>query len=154
MERQILSAVVGAAVAGLLIFFLGNGASPSPAPLSTAELDQLASQLAAHRTLQSAFAPLTLQVVAKPQEEAWIQGVGADGRPRPGPADDIKPLASSENSVCFLTDMEIQHVSDAGDQLACRVSVDEFTGFWEVHAIQGENTDASVRCNASCVTWQ
>lgn len=55
--------------------------------------------------------------------------------------------------MCFLTDMEIQHVSDATDQLACRVTVDEFTGFWELHAIQGEGTDASVRCNAMCLSW-
>jgi hypothetical protein len=125
-------------------------AAPSLASLPQADLDQLVARLAAR---QSPLSNIQLQVTPKPQEEAWVQGVGADGSPRPGPADDIKPLAKAENSVCFLTDIEIQHVSDPGDQLACRVSVDEFTGFWEVHAIQGEGTDASVRCNASCLSW-
>jgi hypothetical protein len=49
--------------------------------------------------------------------------------------------------------MEVQHISDPSDQLACRVTVDEFTGYWELHATQGDGTDASVRCNAMCLSW-
>lgn len=154
MAKQVLLAIASAVIASLLTLYLTQPSTPSLADLPQTELDQLAAKLSTHATLQGAFSPVKLQVVAKAQEEAWLQGVGADGRPRPGPGDDIKPLASAENAVCFLTDMEIQHVSDAADQVACRVIVDEFTGFWEVHAIQGENTDASIRCNASCISWQ
>jgi len=53
--------------------------------------------------------------------------------------------------VCFLTEVEFKGMNEANDLLACRVSVDEFTGFWEVHAVQGDGTDASLRCNASCL---
>jgi hypothetical protein len=154
MARQVMLGVIIAVVASLLTAYL----SRTPAPfvvsaLPQTDLDQLAERLAAHPALQSSSTTLKLQVTPKPEEEAWIVGLGADGTPRPGPADDIKPLVKAGNSVCFLTDIEVQHVSDPTDQLACRVSVDEFTGFWEVHAIQGEGTDASVRCNASCLSW-
>jgi hypothetical protein len=151
MLRQLALAAIVAAVTSLVTLQL---AAPGTGPAAAgAELDGLATALVGHPALQSAFAPVQLNTTAKPEIEAWLAGVGADGLPRPGPGDDIKSLAPADKAVCFLTDIEIQHVSDPSDQLACRVAIDEFTGYWEVHAIQGEGTDASVRCNAMCLTW-
>ena len=154
MIRQLVLAAVVAAATSVLTLQLSQSKSSEPAPVAGPELDQLATQLAAHPSLQLAFSPLKLNVTQKTDEDAWLAGIGADGKPRPGPADDIKSLAPADKSVCFLTDMEIQHISDPSDQLACRVAVDEFTGYWQLHAIQGDGTDASVRCNAVCLTWQ
>jgi len=147
MLKQIVLTVLVAVVASYATVRVTN-ASRGLAP---ATVDQLADQLAQHGALQLQFKPKTVLFTAESEEDAWLLGRGNDGLPRPGPADDFKSLVKAENSVCFLTAVEFMGMNDTNDQLACRVSVDEFTGFWEVHAVQGESTDASVRCNASCL---
>jgi hypothetical protein len=153
MIRQLIVAAIVAAVTSVLTLQFIKPESPAATALAGPELDNLAAQLATHPSLQLAYSPLKLNVTQKHSEDAWLAGLGADGKPRPGPADDLKSLAPAENTVCFLTDMEVQHISDPSDQLACRVTVDEFTGYWELHATQGDGTDASVRCNAMCLSW-
>jgi|GEM_PF-942500 hypothetical protein len=153
MIRQLVVAAIVAAVTSVLTLQFIKPESPAATALAGPELDNLAAQLATHPSLQLAYSPLKLNVTQKHSEDAWLAGLGADGKPRPGPADDLKSLAPAENTVCFLTDMEVQHISDPSDQLACRVTVDEFTGYWELHATQGDGTDASVRCNAMCLSW-
>jgi len=148
MWRQVLVTIAVATATSLLASRLTD----QPANEGAAELDLLAGQLATHPALQARFTPPALEISIPPEEDAWLDGVGADGRPRPGPADDVKPLVSSDNAVCFLTEVDVRGFSDAGDQLSCRVSIDEFTGFWELHAVQGDGTDASVRCNAQCLS--
>jgi hypothetical protein len=149
MIRQlVLAAVVALLTTLVTLQFAGNEASTQVSAAAGSDVVP-----AAQSTQQAALAKPGFVVTPKYSEDAWLAGIGADGKPRPGPADDLKSLAPAENTVCFLTDMEIQHVSDPGDQLACRVTVDEFTGFWELHAIQGDGTDASVRCNAMCLSW-
>jgi len=153
MIRQLIVAAIVAAVTSVVTLQFIKPESPAATALAGPELDNLAAQLATHPSLQLAYSPLKLNVTQKHSEDAWLAGLGADGKPRPGPADDLKSLAPAENTVCFLTDMEVQHISDPSDQLACRVTVDEFTGYWELHATQGDGTDASVRCNAMCLSW-
>jgi hypothetical protein len=153
MIRQLVVAAIVAAVTSVVTLQFIKPESPAATALAGPELDNLAAQLATHPSLQMAYSPLKLNVTQKHSEDAWLAGLGADGKPRPGPADDLKSLAPAENTVCFLTDMEVQHISDPSDQLACRVTVDEFTGYWELHATQGDGTDASVRCNAMCLSW-
>lgn len=145
MMKDVLLTVLVATVASYATVRITDATS-QPAP---AVADQLAGHLAQHEASQ--FKPVNLSFTAESEEDAWLLGMGTDGLPRPGPADDVKSLVAAEGSVCFLTDVEFMGMNDANDQLACRVSVDEFTGFWEVHAIQGDGTDASVRCNASCL---
>ena len=153
MIRQLVVAAIVAAVTSVVTLQFIKPESPAATALAGPELDNLAAQLATHPSLQLAYSPLKLNVTQKHSEDAWLAGLGADGKPRPGPADDLKSLAPAETTVCFLTDMEVQHISDPSDQLACRVTVDEFTGYWELHATQGDGTDASVRCNAVCLSW-
>jgi len=129
MIRQLVVAAIVAAVTSVLTLQFIKPESPAATALAGPELDNLAAQLATHPSLQLAYSPLKLNVTQKHSEDAWLAGLGADGKPRPGPADDLKSLAPAENTVCFLTDMEVQHISDPSDQLACRVTVDEFTGY-------------------------
>jgi len=147
MIKQALITVV---IAGLTSFATLQMAGSSGA-LEPAQIDSIATSVADHPALQARFTSQTVVVSGESEEDAWLLGVGNDGRPRPGPADDFKSLVEAENAVCFLTEVEFKGMNEANDLLACRVSVDEFTGFWEVHAVQGDGTDASLRCNASCL---
>jgi hypothetical protein len=150
MIKQVLLSVVAAVVASIATLQLSNPAGE----LAPAEVDKLAEQLAQHGALQTQFKTSSILFTPESEEDAWLLGMGNDGLPRPGPADDFKSLVKAENAVCFLTEVEFMGMNEASDQLACRVSVDEFTGFWEVHAVQGDGTDASVRCNASCLVLE
>lgn len=147
MLKRMLLTVLVAVVASYATVLVTNSSSD----LAPDTVDKLAEQLAQHEALQVQFKPTTVLFTPESEEDAWLLGMGADGLPRPGPADDVKALVKAEGAVCFLTDVEFMGMNDTTDQLACRVSVDEFTGFWEVHAVQGDGTDASVRCNASCL---
>ena len=87
-------------------------------------------------------------------QDAWLRGTNRDGSLRPGPADDQKPLADASNSLCFLTKVEIEGMDGPEDVATCSIQVDEFTNWWQVHATQGEGTDASISCNARCIVWE
>ena len=99
-------------------------------------------------------APITLSFTEELGQDAWLRGINRDGSSRPGPADDEKPLVDASNSFCFLTKVEIQGMDGAEDTASCAISIDEFTNWWQVHATQGDGTDASVACNARCVVWE
>jgi hypothetical protein len=150
MMRQVLSGIVVAAVASFVTLQI---ARPS-GELDPAQLDRLANRLADHAALRSAFAPKALGYTEESEEDAWLAGTAQDGSPRPGPADDEKQLADAAKAACYLTKVEFQGMNDLNDQTACRIAIDEFTGWWTLHAVQGDGTDASVRCNARCVEWK
>lgn len=146
IKELLLTVLVASAASYATVQFAGGAREMDPATL-----DNLAGQLAQHEALRIESKPAGVRFTAESEEDAWLMGMGTDGLPRPGPADDVKSLVEAKDSVCFITEVEFMGMNDASDQLACRVSVDEFTGFWEVHAVQGDGTDASVRCNASCL---
>ena len=98
--------------------------------------------------------PRVLTFIGESDQDAWLSGTNRDGSPRPGPADDQKPLTDASNSLCFLTKVQIEGMNGPEDMAACSIAVDEFTNWWQVHAIQGDGTDASVSCNARCVVWE
>jgi hypothetical protein len=146
IKDLLLTMLVASGASYVTVQFAGGARELDPVAL-----DSLAGQLAQHEAFSIESTPPGIRFTAESEEDAWLMGMGTDGLPRPGPADDVKSLVEAENSVCFITEVEFMGMNDASDQLACRVSVDEFTGFWEVHAVQGDGTDASVRCNASCL---
>ena len=147
MIKQLLVTIVVAVLASFATLHFSN----RPGVFATEQITQLASQLSVHPEMQARFTAPAIVFSGESPEDAWLEGIGNDGLPRPGPADDFKALVERENSVCFLTEVEFKGMNEPGDQLACRVSVDDFTGFWEIHAVQGDGTDASVRCNAQCL---
>lgn len=102
----------------------------------------------------SAITPRVISFTAESAEDSWLQGRNRDGSPRPGPSNHQNPLIEAENAVCFLTKVEFQDMSGAEDTNACSVSIDEFTGWWQVNAILGDGSDSSLRCNARCVVWE
>ena len=87
-------------------------------------------------------------------EDSWLRGVNRDGSPRLGPANHQNPLIESENAVCFLTKVEFQDLGDSEDLSACSVSIDDFTGWWQINATQGDGSGSSVRCNARCIVLE
>lgn len=88
------------------------------------------------------------------EQDAWVAGYSRTGEPRFGYENDEKPLADAKNSVCFLTKVEITGQNGLEDKTGCYVSVDEFTGWWQINAEKSEGTDASVACNARCIVWE
>lgn len=123
---------------------------------SSEELERLQTQLGELAAQVSAGAGSggRLTFVGPSEQDAWLSGTNRDGSLRPGPADDQKPLADAANSLCFLTKVEIAGMDGPEDVATCRIEVDEFTNWWQVHATQGEGTDASIACNARCVVWE
>lgn len=91
--------------------------------------------------------PLSLRYTDEPAEDSWVAGARGAG------ADD-RVLSSAANSVCFLTKIEVKGVQGPEDTGTCRVTVDGFTGFWQVTADVPEGSRSEVRCNARCLVWE
>ena len=91
--------------------------------------------------------PVSLRYTDEPAEDSWVAGARGAG------ADD-RVLSSAANSICFLTKIEVKGVQGADDAGTCRVSVDGFTGFWQVTAEVPEGSRSEIRCNARCLVWE
>jgi hypothetical protein len=102
---------------------------------------------AATEGLAGSRAPLSLRYTVEPAEDSWVAGSRAAG------ADD-RALSSAANSICFLTKVEIKGFQAPEDSGACRVAVDDFTGFWQVTADVPEGSRSEIRCNARCLVWE
>jgi hypothetical protein len=147
--KEILGGIAIAVVASLVtLYFAGSGQG-----LDDAAIEKLAAQLAASETLRAEFTPRVLTFSEPSEQDSWLKGTAQDGSPRPGPAVDEKPLADASNAVCFLTKVEFEGVTD-GNDASCHISIDEFTGWWQINAEQGEGSVGSVACNARCVVWE
>jgi hypothetical protein len=92
-------------------------------------------------------APLSLRYAVEPAEDSWVAGARGAG------ADD-RVLSSAANSICFLTKIEVKGFQAPEDSGTCRVTVDDFTGFWQVTADVPEGSKAEIRCNARCLVWE
>ena len=140
MKTDLIAVVIAVATSLIAFFaFVGQRIGPSA--------EDVLSQLENSK-------PLTISFTEELPQDAWLRGINRDGSPRPGPADDEKPLVDASNSVCFLTKVDIQGMNGPEDAASCEISIDEFTNWWQVHAIQGDGTDASVYCNARCIVWE
>ena len=142
-----VSAVVSAVVAGLILMLFpgrsvddGMISPPSaPEPVPAAGPDSTAPAAPVSGPALSVTDPLA--------EDVWV-----DGSRQPG--DDHRILTSAENSVCFLTKIEISGIASPDDSSACTIQVDEFTGFWDLVVSVPEGSQSHVRCNARCLTWE
>ena len=149
--KSAITAIAAALIASVFTYmFTGQGRGTGGV-----ELEGLQEQIGAIEARVSVGGGASeLTFVGESEQDAWLQGANRDGSPRPGPADDQKPLADASNSLCFLTKVEIEGMDGPEDLAACSVQVDEFTNWWQVHATQGDGTDASVACNARCIVWE
>lgn len=89
-----------------------------------------------------------LSVSEEPEAAAWIRGGSGAAQA------EQKILANAANSACFLTHVEINGIQGPEDKNMCSITVDDFTGFWQVNAITGEGTRSELMCNARCVVWE
>jgi len=89
-----------------------------------------------------------LSISEEPEAAAWIRGGSGAAQA------EQKILANAANSACFLTHVEINGIQGADDKNMCTITVDDFTGFWQVNAITGEGTRSELMCNARCVVWE
>ena len=89
-----------------------------------------------------------LSVSMEPAAAAWIRlNTGTE-------SSEQKVLANAANSACFLTHVEINGIQSAQDKNACSITLDDFTGYWQVNASIGEGTQSELYCNARCVVWE
>ena len=91
--------------------------------------------------------PTALNYTLELVEDSWVNGSRTTGA-------DNKPLADASNSICFLTRIEIKGIQGPEDSNSCTISIDDFTGFWEVTATVDEGGRSEVRCNARCLVWE
>ena len=144
--KSALIAVGAALLASVLTLRFAGG----DAGLDEAAVDErVAAALA-----DSSITPRVIAFTAESDEDSWLRGRNNDGSPRPGPANHQNPLIEAGNAVCFLTKVEFQDMSGAEDTNACSVSIDDFTGWWQINAVLGDGSDSSLRCNARCVVWE
>ena len=147
--KSTMTAVAAALIASVLTWlFTGQGQGIGEMEGLQSQVSELAAQIS------TGVGAAQLTIIEQSEQDAWLRGANRDGSPRPGPADDQKPLADASNSLCFLTKVEIEGMDGPEDVATCSVQVDEFTNWWQVHATQGDGTDASVSCNARCVVWE
>jgi len=89
----------------------------------------------------------SLSYTVEPPEDSWVSGERQSGP-------DDRLLSDADNSVCFLTKVEISGIRSPEDRGICRVAVDDFTGFWKVTAEVPEGSQSEMRCNARCLVWE
>jgi hypothetical protein len=147
--KEILGGIVIAVVASLAtLFFVA-----SDPEFDDAAIEKLAGKLASSETMRAEFKPRMISFTEPSDQDSWLKGAARDGSPRPGPAVDEKPLADASNAVCFLTKVEFEGVTD-GNGAGCHISIDEFTGWWQINAEQGDGSVGSAACNARCIVWE
>ena len=149
--KSAITAIAAALIASAFTYlFTGQGQGVGGTDFEG--LQAQVSEIAAQISVDGGVSQLTF--VGESEQDAWLRGTNRDGSPRPGPADDQKPLVDASNSLCFLTKVEIEGMDGPEDVASCSIEVDEFTNWWQVHATQGDGTNASVACNARCIVWE
>jgi hypothetical protein len=134
MKQILISAAVAAIVSGAVVFGLDRtrGAEAPTAPATS---------------VPAGARPLTLRYTDPLPEDVWINGSATAGT-------DHRSLTKAENSVCFLTKVELSGIGSPKDKSSCSLQVDSFTGFWDLAGTVEEGGQSSVRCNARCLIWE
>jgi len=149
MKQILISAVVALLVAGGMSLALrpspATDGVPGAAP--TLAADTSASAAGAAGAAGTESTGLSLRYTDSLIEDVWINAAGQAGA-------DHRQLSAASNSVCFITKIEISGISSPDDTNSCQLSVDDFTGFWDLTATVEEGGHSSVRCNARCLIWE
>ena len=138
MKHIVVSALVAAIISGIVIALFPRGTGDGSLQQNTA--------LPAPPPASSTAAP-ALRVTDALPEDVWLDGSRQAG-------DDHRILTNAESSVCFITKVDVRGVTSGDDAYSCSMEVDEFTGFWDLVVSVPEGSQASVRCNARCLTWE
>jgi hypothetical protein len=138
MKLVIISAVVAVVASVITTWVLSSGNQASEPVVQEIDYEQILERLDVNN----------LSVSEQPAAAAWIRlGSGAA-------SSEQKILANAANSACFLTNVEISGIQGPEDKNSCSITLDDFTGFWQVNAITGEGTQSELYCNARCVVWE
>jgi hypothetical protein len=142
MKQLLISAIVAAAVS-IIVFEIVERLEDDD---EATNIDALAAQLAGNKLMNEKFHPTVLDYTMEPAEDAWVNGARTTGT-------DFRSLSDASRSICYITKIEIKGVQGPEDSNSCRVSIDDFTGFWQLTAEVGEGGQSEVRCNARCLVW-
>lgn len=138
MKHIAVSAIVAAIISGIVLVLLpprlGDNSMDTPDPAPTVVTEQIPAEL-------------NLQVGDALPEDVWLDGSRGAG-------DDHRILTNAENSVCFITKIDVRGIASPNDGYSCTMEIDEFTGFWDLIVAVEEGSQANVRCNARCLTWE
>jgi hypothetical protein len=143
MKTVILSAIVAifASVATTMVLQDSTqNTEPQAAMILEPQInyEQIAEQLDVNK----------LSVSMEPEAAAWIRlNTGIE-------SSEQKILANAANSACFLTHIEISGIQSPQDKNSCSITLDDFTGYWQVNASTGEGTQSELYCNARCIVWE
>ncbi|MDC1528761.1 MAG: hypothetical protein P8J44_00470 [Gammaproteobacteria bacterium] len=143
MKTVILSVIVAiiASVATTMVLQDSNqNAEPQATMILEPQInyEQIAEQLDVNK----------LSVSMEPEAAAWIRlNTGIE-------SSEQKILANAANSACFLTHVEISGIQSPQDKNSCSITLDDFTGYWQVNASTGEGTQSELYCNARCIVWE
>lgn len=143
MKTVILSAIV-AIIASVATTMVLQDSTQNTEPQAAMILEpqinyeQIAKQLDVNK----------LSVSMEPEAAAWIRlNTGIE-------SSEQKILANAANSACFLTHVEISGIQSPQDKNSCSITLDDFTGYWQVNASTGEGTQSELYCNARCIVWE
>jgi hypothetical protein len=138
MKLVIVSAAVAIVASILTTWGINNMNQADEAPTPEIDYEQILERLDVNN----------LSASMQPDTAAWIRrGAGVDSLEQ-------KILANAANSACFLTHVEIGGIQGPEDENSCEITLDDFTGFWQVTASTGENTQSELYCNARCIVWE
>jgi hypothetical protein len=150
MKLPLQSALVAAVVAAVVSFAAVKLVPSAPSQAAAEpplDMDVLAERLANRPALADKLKPTVLSYTAEPTEDAWVDGTRTPGA-------DHRSLAPAANSICYLTKIEVKGMTAEEDSSSCRISVDDFTGYWQLTGEVPEGAKSQVRCNARCLVWQ
>ena len=143
MKTVILSAIV-AIIASVATTMVLQDSTQNTEPQAAMILEpqinyeQIAEQLDVNK----------LSVSMEPEAAAWIRlNTGIE-------SSEQKILTNAANSACFLTHVEISGIQSPQDKNSCSITLDDFTGYWQVNASTGEGTQSELYCNARCIVWE
>ena len=138
MKLVAISAVVAVVASVITTWVLSGGNQASEQVVQEIDYEQILERLDVNN----------LSVSEEPAAAAWIRlGSGIE-------SSEQKILTNAANSACFLTHVEINGIQGPTDTNSCSITVDDFTGFWQVNANSGEGTQSELYCNARCVVWE
>jgi hypothetical protein len=143
MKQVLLSAIVSALVAGIVVqFYRAYGDGDDPPRTDTRPTSEAPVQ-----DIGAASAAPSLSYTDALVEDVWIDAARTAG-------DDHRSLTDADNSICFITKIEVSGIQGPDDTSSCAMEIDEFTGYWDLVATVEEGGQSQIRCNARCLVWE
>jgi len=138
--KTVIVAIIASVATTMVLQDSNQNAEPQATMILEPQInyEQIAEQLDVNK----------LSVSMEPEAAAWIRlNTGIE-------SSEQKILANAANSACFLTHVEISGIQSPQDKNSCSITLDDFTGYWQVNASTGEGTQSELYCNARCIVWE